>query len=537
MDLTHTRAARAGQGLAARSEERAPAGRRHRHDLAAHARAHGRAAARAGHPRRARARRRWARCRGTCSSRRRSPAAPTRTPRCRSASRQTISQPYVVARMIEVLLDGKQPGKVLEVGTGCGYQAAVLAQLFPEVYSIERIKGLHERARANLLGLRLPTCAWCTATATPGWRRRRRSSRSSWPPRRARCPRRCYASSRPVAEWSCRCTRHRRRAAAGARRAQRPRLRRVRARPGALRADGGGKGMKSAQAGSAAGARVLGAAAARPAAGRRRSRTAAARAKPPAAKPRAAAAPARRRAAPAAPTGSTPSSGRHALQHRARARRRLPRARAVERARRPDQAAHRPGAARQARRAAARAPAWWSAPARGAGRVESRPLDSRAAAQAERRHEDRAEGRCACRTRRKTPHRRARGSRRADGERVDSSGRRRARCSPASPSRAARASTSTASSATRWSPPRRPRHLHRHRHPGPRQAGRDQARQRLHHRLRAQQGHPGEGAAERDARPEDRRARQHRRRPAEAALPDPQGRGGGRPDALPARVL
>ena len=68
---------------------------------------------------------------------------------------QTISQPYVVARMAETLLAGKPPGKILEVGTGCGYQAAVLAQLFPEVYSIERIKGLHERARANLLGLRL----------------------------------------------------------------------------------------------------------------------------------------------------------------------------------------------------------------------------------------------------------------------------------------------------------------------------------------------------------------------------------------------
>ena len=66
---------------------------------------------------------------------------------------QTISQPYVVARMIEVLL--QKPGKVLEVGTGCGYQAAVLAQLFPEVYSIERIKGLHERARTNLVNLRL----------------------------------------------------------------------------------------------------------------------------------------------------------------------------------------------------------------------------------------------------------------------------------------------------------------------------------------------------------------------------------------------
>ena len=67
---------------------------------------------------------------------------------------QTISQPYVVARMIQVLLE-KTPGKVLEVGTGCGYQAAVLARLFPEVYSIERIKGLHERARSNLLGQRL----------------------------------------------------------------------------------------------------------------------------------------------------------------------------------------------------------------------------------------------------------------------------------------------------------------------------------------------------------------------------------------------
>jgi protein-L-isoaspartate(D-aspartate) O-methyltransferase len=68
---------------------------------------------------------------------------------------QTISQPYVVARMIEVLIRDRQPQKVLEVGTGCGYQAAVLARLFPEVYSIERIKGLHARARANLLGLKL----------------------------------------------------------------------------------------------------------------------------------------------------------------------------------------------------------------------------------------------------------------------------------------------------------------------------------------------------------------------------------------------
>ncbi|HTP61432.1 MAG TPA: protein-L-isoaspartate(D-aspartate) O-methyltransferase [Burkholderiales bacterium] len=70
---------------------------------------------------------------------------------------QTISQPYVVARMIEVLIRDRKLGKVLEVGTGCGYQAAVLASLATEVYSIERIRELHERARANLRDLRLQT--------------------------------------------------------------------------------------------------------------------------------------------------------------------------------------------------------------------------------------------------------------------------------------------------------------------------------------------------------------------------------------------
>lgn len=69
---------------------------------------------------------------------------------------QTISQPYVVARMIESLLDDRDaPHKVLEVGTGCGYQAAVLARLALEVYSIERIRELLERARGNLRELRL----------------------------------------------------------------------------------------------------------------------------------------------------------------------------------------------------------------------------------------------------------------------------------------------------------------------------------------------------------------------------------------------
>ena len=63
---------------------------------------------------------------------------------------QTISQPFIVARMIEVLLDGREHGKTLEVGAGCGYQAAVLAQLTSEVYALERIEPLLARAKLNL---------------------------------------------------------------------------------------------------------------------------------------------------------------------------------------------------------------------------------------------------------------------------------------------------------------------------------------------------------------------------------------------------
>ena len=71
---------------------------------------------------------------------------------------QTISKPNVVARMIE-LLRQDAPGKlgrVLEIGTGCGYQSAVLSHLASEVYSIERLRGLHEKAKKNLLPFRLP---------------------------------------------------------------------------------------------------------------------------------------------------------------------------------------------------------------------------------------------------------------------------------------------------------------------------------------------------------------------------------------------
>ena len=68
---------------------------------------------------------------------------------------QTISQPYIVARMIEVLRAAGPLGRVLEIGTGCGYQAAVLAQLAREVYTVERIKPLYERARKQLSDLKL----------------------------------------------------------------------------------------------------------------------------------------------------------------------------------------------------------------------------------------------------------------------------------------------------------------------------------------------------------------------------------------------
>lgn len=64
---------------------------------------------------------------------------------------QTISQPYVVARMIDLLLNGRSGlGKTLEIGAGCGYQAAVLAQLTNEVYAVERIQPLLEKAKANM---------------------------------------------------------------------------------------------------------------------------------------------------------------------------------------------------------------------------------------------------------------------------------------------------------------------------------------------------------------------------------------------------
>ncbi|WP_435626893.1 protein-L-isoaspartate(D-aspartate) O-methyltransferase [Candidatus Ferrigenium straubiae] len=81
---------------------------------------------------------------------------------------QTISRPYIVARMIEVLRAGKPLGRVLEIGTGCGYQAAVLAQVAKEVYTVERIQPLYERARKQLRDLKLRNISVRHADGTAG---------------------------------------------------------------------------------------------------------------------------------------------------------------------------------------------------------------------------------------------------------------------------------------------------------------------------------------------------------------------------------
>ncbi|HSG91254.1 MAG TPA: protein-L-isoaspartate(D-aspartate) O-methyltransferase [Pseudomonadales bacterium] len=82
---------------------------------------------------------------------------------------QTISQPYVVARMTEALLADGPLGNVLEIGTGCGYQTAVLAQLVGHVYSVERIRPLLDRARTRLRELKLRNVSLRHADGTMGW--------------------------------------------------------------------------------------------------------------------------------------------------------------------------------------------------------------------------------------------------------------------------------------------------------------------------------------------------------------------------------
>ena len=73
---------------------------------------------------------------------------------------QTISQPYIVAKMTEILLEGGHLTKVLEIGTGCGYQTAVLAPLVDKVYTVERIAPLLKKAKNNLWDLKLKNISY-----------------------------------------------------------------------------------------------------------------------------------------------------------------------------------------------------------------------------------------------------------------------------------------------------------------------------------------------------------------------------------------
>ena len=82
---------------------------------------------------------------------------------------QSISQPYIVARMTEALVQGKRLSKVLEVGSGCGYQTAVLAHLVERVYSIERIASLIAPARERLYALRVNNVRMRHADGFDGW--------------------------------------------------------------------------------------------------------------------------------------------------------------------------------------------------------------------------------------------------------------------------------------------------------------------------------------------------------------------------------
>jgi len=83
---------------------------------------------------------------------------------------QTISQPYVVARMTEAVTMGTTPARVLEIGTGCGYQTAVLAPLVGELYSIERVAPLLAKARQRIRELGLRNVRFRHGDGSEGWK-------------------------------------------------------------------------------------------------------------------------------------------------------------------------------------------------------------------------------------------------------------------------------------------------------------------------------------------------------------------------------
>jgi protein-L-isoaspartate(D-aspartate) O-methyltransferase len=83
---------------------------------------------------------------------------------------QTISQPYIVARMTEAILEGGPLTNVLEVGTGCGYQTAVLAPLVERIYTIERIEPLINRAKERIKELGIRNVRFRHGDGTQGWK-------------------------------------------------------------------------------------------------------------------------------------------------------------------------------------------------------------------------------------------------------------------------------------------------------------------------------------------------------------------------------
>lgn len=83
--------------------------------------------------------------------------------------RQTVSQPFIVARMTEMLLESGPLGNVLEIGTGSGYQAAVLAQVCERVFSVERIQALSRSARELLSRLKIDNVSLRYGDGAEGW--------------------------------------------------------------------------------------------------------------------------------------------------------------------------------------------------------------------------------------------------------------------------------------------------------------------------------------------------------------------------------
>lgn len=83
---------------------------------------------------------------------------------------QTISQPYIVAKMTQILIEQGVTDRVLEIGTGSGYQSAVLAKVFSEVYSVERIKSLQWQAKRRLQSLDLYNVAMKHGDGWLGWK-------------------------------------------------------------------------------------------------------------------------------------------------------------------------------------------------------------------------------------------------------------------------------------------------------------------------------------------------------------------------------